>query len=450
MRNYKFLIFLAAAAFIVAAQSCKKGFLEGVNDNPNSPTEVTPKVLLPGAEGALAYSMGGDVERFAAIMTQYVTGASRQFYGYNQYVFTEEDFNNLWNNMYNGTMMNFNNIMLYADAHLGGYDAYRGVADILMAYSLGVTTDVWGDIAYTQAFKGNANLQPAYDTQEEIYNSMQSLLDEGISMLTDGSGDDDLDVPGDNDFIYSGDPASWVAFAHALKARYYIHLVNVDPSAAQKALDEISAGGPIADALYPFSSAGPAPWFQYIEQRDDIIYDGSCLQLMQANGDPRYAVYIDTGGVYWGVGYLGPFFSADNSPIMLMTEFERKFIEAEAELRINGVGAAQGPFTEAIQASMDFYGIGPAEADAYIAAHGTIQGASFDEQLEFIMTEKWIANFLSPESWTDVRRTGFPVLVPNSGSNIPTRFIYPTNERLYNPNSVNQNSNMFSPQMWWM
>jgi hypothetical protein len=166
---------------------------------------------------------------------------------------------------------------------------------------------------------------------------------------------------------------------------------------------------------------------------------------MQTRDDPRYGVYIDVNGDYWGEGYLGPFFSADDAPTYLMTEFERKFIEAEARFRTGDAAGAQAAFTEAIQASMDFYGV---DGAAYIAANGTLNGGT---ELEQIITEKWIANFLNPESWVDMRRTGFPVLESNvPGTPIPTRFVYPTNERLYNSNATNASSDMYSPKLWWM
>ena len=106
MRNIKIISMVVILIVMITTQSCKKGFLEGVNDDPNSPAEVTPKVLLPGAEGSLAYSQGGDVERFTSIMVQNITGYSRQFNGYQNYSFTEEDFNNLWYNLNAGTMEN--------------------------------------------------------------------------------------------------------------------------------------------------------------------------------------------------------------------------------------------------------------------------------------------------------------------------------------------------------
>jgi hypothetical protein len=41
-----------------------------------------------------------------------------------------------------------------------------------------------------------------------------------------------------------------------------------------------------------------------------------------------------------------------------------------------------------------------------------------------IIYEKWVANFLHPESWVDLRRTGTPVLTPNAGGTIPNAFLF--------------------------
>ena len=41
-------------------------------------------------------------------------------------------------------------------------------------------------------------------------------------------------------------------------------------------------------------------------------------------------------------------------------------------------------------------------------------GASNEEKLQRIITQKWIANFpLSTEAWAEYRRTGYPKLFPN-------------------------------------
>jgi len=58
--------------------------------------------------------------------------------------------------------------------------------------------------------------------------------------------------------------------------------------------------------------------------------------------------------------------------------------------------------------------------------------------LNDIMTQKYIANFLNPEVWTDWRRTGLPALTPNPNaalSQIPRSLLYPSGEVRYNSNT---------------
>jgi hypothetical protein len=337
----------------------------------------------------------------------------------------------------------------------GAYDAYGSIARILMAYSLGQTTDWWGDIPYDEAFQGIENLTPAYEPQQEIYNTIQSLLDEAISLINGDTSGAALATPFADDNIYNGDMGKWLQFANALKARHYIHLVEVDPANAQNALNAIAAGAftdNSSDAQYAFSTTAPGPWYQYIEQRDDIIYEGYCIDTMIANGDPRYAVYIDQADEYWGTGYLGPTFAADYSPVIFMTYAEQKFIEAEAQHRLGDFTAAETALQEGIRANMEKYGIDDSSINAYIDANADTSGTGTgEEQLATIMYEKYVALFLNPEAWTDWRRTGYPQLTANVGvlSEIPRRFIYPTNENLYNSNEINQNSTLLNPRLWW-
>lgn len=444
---------------MLAASSCKK-FLD-VNDNPNAPTSVSPKVLLPSAEGSIAYTQGGDISRFTGIMSQYITGYSRQFFGYSRYIMTEEDFNNLWNNLYSGGMEDLHSISTYADAHPGQYTTYQAIANIMMAYTMGMTTDLFGNIPNSEAFMGNDNLKPAYDSQQDIYASLQTMLASAIDSLNNEPGDD-VETPYAEDFVYNGDVASWINFANALRARFYIHLSALPGNTgAQDALDVLAQGGFTSNAdlaRFPFSSNAHSPWYQYIEQRDDITYSadedgvGNFLSnTMSANNDPRYGIYIDVNGDYWGGGYLGPYYSADNSPVFFMTYAEQKFIEAEALLRTTQDPAqAQTAFTDAVQASMDQVGVDATSSAAYIAGLGNLS-SNVDTAMSQIMYEKYVADYLHPESWTDWRRTGYPALTPNSGviSEIPRRLIYPTNERLYNPNADNANSNLLTPRLWW-
>ena len=453
MKTLKISFCVLMVAAIIFTTSCKK-YLD-VNTNPNAPSTVTPRALLPGSEMSLAYTYGGDIERYAGIMTQYITGGSRQFFGYGRYIFSEEDFNNLWNNMYPGCMQDYHDIMKYAAAQKGSYTAYDGVAHILMAYALGLCTDMYGDVPYDDAFKGIDQLHPAYMTQDKVYDRIQSLLTEGIDSLTaEQANGDDIDAPSNDDLIYGGDYQAWINLAHALKARYFIHLTDVSATAAADALAEITAGGLITDAMVPFSTTNMNPWAQYIENRDDISYSGAewiptyAPDMMLANLDPRYAAVIDEDGNYYGAGYLGPFICAEDAPVYLMTEFERQYIAAEANERTGNAVAAQTAFTAAMTGSFSFYGV--TDTSNFQTTYGTLN-AAMDTAISQIITDKYYANYLSFESWNDWRRTGWPMLTVNPGvlSEIPRRFIYPTNENIYNSSNCPQGSTLLAPKLWW-
>ncbi len=68
---------------------------------------------------------------------------------------------------------------------------------------------------YSDAFNGSSNLQPAYDTQENIYKSIQQLLDEGIADINKNA----IIKPGKDDYFYGGNMDKWKRLAYTLKAR---------------------------------------------------------------------------------------------------------------------------------------------------------------------------------------------------------------------------------------
>ncbi len=108
---------------------------------------------------------------------QHVSGEARQAAteGKN-YKITEADVNNAWNSFYNGSLMD---LKLFIDKTGDENPQSRGVGKVLMAMALGQMTDLWGDIPYTEAFLGNDDLKPAYDSQQSIYTVINTLLTEG-------------------------------------------------------------------------------------------------------------------------------------------------------------------------------------------------------------------------------------------------------------------------------
>ncbi len=454
------MLLISSVAFMT---SCEKDFKD-VNVNNNQPSDVPVNILLPSTSASLAYTLGGDIARYNGVLDQNVTGAYRQFFGYNQYSFTESDFDNLWNNMYSGNMADLNRIIQKANAAEGSYNAYRGIARITMAYSLSMMTDMFGDVPYSQAFQGNDNLTPKYDSQQELYTTtLPNLLSQGMADLDNTA--DDILSPGVDDLIYGGDLAKWKQLANGLTARLAIHTTKINgASAGAAALAALSAGaltGSGDDAEFYFGTEYQNPWFQYIDQRADISYSTldyyygiGCFHTdtMQALNDPRFGKMIDVNGDYYAPGFPSAFYMADGAPVALFTYHEQKFIEAEAKLWTGDDAGAESALHEAVSASMSKLGVDPADDAAYQSAN-VIWGGTTQQKLGLIIFQKYMANYLQPESYNDWRRTGFPNLTPNAGNvtgdEIPRRYIYPISERQNNPNSANSNSSLFNPRLWW-
>ena len=93
-------------------------------------------------------------------------------------------------------------------------------------------------------------------------------------------------------------------------------------------------------------------------------------------------------------------------------------------------------------------------------------GAAFEENLERIITQKWIANFpLGTEAWADYRRTGYPRLFPVVVNNNPDitnlqlgarRMTYPLEEYEANGETIRAavdqwlgGQDKMSTRLWW-
>ena len=390
--------------------------------------------------------------RLAGIITQQYIGFDAQQVAFTQYAIPEGTLASFWEfGLYTGSMRDCADMIKRANTS-GENIHTRGLAEIYMAVNLGVATNCFGDIPYSEAFLGSENLTPAYDSQEQIYNSIQSLLDEAI---VDFGQTDPQGPLGD---LVS---ANWISSARALKARYYMQLTKRDPSASSKALSEISLafGGNDESPIFEFedTSNGGNPLALFgIGRPNTLIIDPFFANLM--NGDPRQARYmtpnVDGDQLFFENGNSDLFWAQFGSPSPLISYWELKFLEAEALFR---TGADPVPaMQEAIRANMSFNGIPAADITAYLAS---VTGTD----LETIIIEKYKSMYGSApiEAWNDYRRTGFPAITAKAdganGSNpsgiVPRRFLYPDSERLGNTASYEaaiaaQGGHLLDDDMW--
>lgn len=137
-------------------------------------------------------------------------------------------------------------------------------------------------------------------------------------------------------------------------------------------------------------------------------------------------------------------------------------------IHVNAVAKASNPNVPAISAE---------NKDAFIeqVLKKYDAAGSDEEKLRIVMTQKWIANFFNPvEAYTDIRRTGYPTLLPKNTTyaqspyktsqvpeqgpvNIPLKGInafpramwYPSSEVTRNPNVTNEGRNLSNPILFW-
>jgi hypothetical protein len=471
------LFILTVFGFLM--MGCNDGSLLVENRNPNATTDpsvsgllsttiyLTSDNVIPGAAGVTSYY----VQHLAS-----PSGSSldQQF---------ESRFGGTWSSVYN-VLADTDALIQKAEQENSPY--YAGIARIIQAYNLGVATDLWGAIPNEEALQGSENLTPAYDEQQAVYTSIQSLLDTALDNL---NAESSKFTPGSDDFIHGGDLAKWRKTAWALKARYLNHLTkksSYDPTAVLSAVDNALTSN-ADDAQMDYTNDDDInPWhLVYLNQEGGILGGHLSEQLVkEMDGtlygvfDPRLEVAItDSSNIEGDVppGYAGSrngagageaynhieasgFYASEDAPILWMTYAEVKFIEAEAALRANQPGRAYSAYLEGIRAHMDKVGVPADQRDAYLNDPAVAVGQA-NLTLDLIFKEKNVALFLDPEAWVDHRRHGYnypdfeqpvdqnPLFDGNPNTDFIRRALYPLSELERNRSNVPDVS--MDEFLWW-
>ena len=442
---------------------------------------------------------------YHTVMAQY--WAERSFGNYTQY-FTGQggttigltSITSAWSEIYLYALPNLNTILSKAEETNSNH--FSGIAKVLVAINLGLGTDSYGAIPYSQASFGSDNLKPAFDSQESIYSSVNSLLDEAIQELSASNASEFS--PGTGDIVYGGDSEQWLRAAYTLKARYALHLTEVDGlDAANRSLTFLENGFTSNDDDFEifFEERNLNPWHsrEVLSPNTGNVHDKVGDQLVSyMNGssypftnpdlvfDPRLPEYADNEGeegdpfrgyVSGGDGASSDgedantdfsdsgFYTSLDSPIVIISYAEAQFIRAEAEFLINGgtptsTGSTIDAYTaymEGIQANMEKLGV---DGSVYLT-DGAIAVGETNLMLNHIMKEKYIANFLNPETFVDFRRYDFSSDVfvdlelpldsdegEFSGEWF-VRAVYPDREETRNPENVLANKKSPIEPVWW-
>jgi hypothetical protein len=459
---------LVLLTVVLLSGSCKK-YLD-INTNPNAAAAPPIKGLLAHATNASAI-ITYDVSNITSYYVQYLASPSS---GSDLDTYNSIDPSTTWGNIYD-VLTDIHDMR--SQAAQQGINAYVGVADILTAYNLNLSLNLWGDLPYSEAFQGVSNLQPKYDNQEDLYDTCLNLLDHGIALLQDPAAAGQLESS--SDFIHQGSNDAWVKTAYALKARILNEVSKTSQYDATKVLAALaSAYSSNDDDAQVTLFDGPNPWAQAAINNSKLDLDAwmSSHFIDAADGatfgvfDPRLPLIADTTqygdyrGTPNGKGRIGSgtdheesylsltgFYSVPGAPLQLVTYPECKFIEAEAWFRSGEKQKAYDAYMEGIKADMQRLGTPDTAITRYTTDPAVAVGSS-SISLALIMKEKYIACFLMPVTWDDMRRfdyqyTDFNLPYDANLTEFIRRVDYPTSEISRNGQNVPAVS--LTDRMWW-
>jgi hypothetical protein len=299
---YKFhaelFIFLCGISY-----SCVK-HLETLNENPNGadPATTNPNLVLStvlSETGRTFVDLGaGDI---AGVM-QY-TQKDGWGSGHNNYDWGGD---NPWGSYYDILR---NNQFVYNKAVASNDEFLQGITLVMRSMVFGLLTDLYGDVPYTSALKGDEGGKdktfPTYDDQKSIYEGILSDLKTASTLLSKKK-TEYSNNPGSVDLYYNGDPAKWRKLANSLALRYYMRISEKLPDEAKAGIEMIvnnpndypiiTAASDDATMAFPGNS-GSDSWPNNVTYDSDssnyrrIKMCNTFVTALQALQDPRLGIF---------------------------------------------------------------------------------------------------------------------------------------------------------------
>jgi hypothetical protein len=144
-----------------------------------------------------------------------------------------QSFNDIWNRAYQDVLVQIKQLLSVTDGT--GLTAHSGSARVLQAYTMLTLVDLFGDVPYSEALRGNEEIfNPVADQGSSVYSASIALLDEAIALLGQTP-----TVGLSRDIYYSGSTAKWIALANTLKLKAYMNLRLTDNAGAKAAIETL-------------------------------------------------------------------------------------------------------------------------------------------------------------------------------------------------------------------
>lgn len=404
--------------------SCKD-YLD-VNVDPNQSTISRIDLQLTSAQLQTAIGMGQRIYPIVSIWCQYYTGGPGVSIGDpDQHKLSSSEGNEVFRTLYRSS----NNLNYILNNATEDDDNYVAIAKILQAYNFQVCADLFGDIPFSEALKGDiadgSILHPSYESaKNKVYPGIETMLKEAIDLIDKTT---TQKHPGTDDLIYGGDMASWRKFANTLLLKLYLRTDAPLPAGFYVDDDQfIIANDEAAQIAFPGGAAGSNPFWNAAKSTalgNFYIATTTVLDYLNGTNDPRIDAFFDptpnghrglypgniesvpTGDNAWSrpAGALSPtggLIFSPTAPVILMSAWEGNLLLAEANVKY-GVSNLNDAYDAAVNANFDYLGV--TGAAGYLAGGGAIDGTN---PIKSIALQKWTCmNGLQPvESWIETRR----------------------------------------------
>ena len=447
--------------FIVSVTACDD-YID-VNDNPNQLTEVpSGTLLLKGTLLANAQVQQGHLARTSMYYTGGLIGLNLVQQTLYNYDYTPGDSDAVWGHVYNGILVQNKEIRRISP----DLDLLQGIIDVNEALAVGTAASLFGDIPYSNAVPDNPGLNspdPTLDAQADVYNSLQTLLDNGITKISNAT-----TAVGNEDIYNNGNKTKWIEAANTLKARYYLQTKQYG-----QALTYVANGISSSSNTLSFKPIGEVSnnsnlLFNFVNssRAGDMTGDGAFYRdlLDPSNANSRNNAKTDETArrkysYISGDGEQAGGIDDATTPMKLVSYEENLLIWAESLLRTNDTQGAIDKLNElrAFLRSGNAFNLIDAtdtfKYDDYVMADFENGGMENTDNiavdravLREIIEERYVTGFSTYIPFNDARRlraSDSDVIVPfplnNATTTVnPQRLLYPQDE-------INGNSNIPSP-----
>jgi len=424
---------------IVGCDSITTSFTDGYNEDPNNPTDApAEKIFTAGQIGTITF-LESHSARKGSMWAQYFSGEDRQYSSLYSYNVTASDDDSGWFLAY---VRGLTNLRLarekYQERNVVPQNQVAATK-IMEAMLMGQVAALWGDVPFSEAISEETDT-PSYDSQTDVYSSVQTLLDEAINTLNSNSS-----VAISNDVTtLNGNTSNWMKVAYTLKARYLMHTGNASGAltAAQSGIDASDGSGDMLIPHGPEQGRNQNLYYNFtvVQRSGYLAADRSHSRQMLLNGDNSKTDESDRAAYFYdGTNLNNSGFAAATESFPLVTYLENQMIIAQAE-SAKGTSAGDQNAISALNNSRDYLD-NTFGTDNYddLALTDFQAGGIYENTTipQHVRNWTYLGLIGQIEGFNFVRRVDYNVdgLSPAQGSDFPQRFLYPQSER--NTNSAN-------------